>query len=98
MPANRQITITDVLWGGHKIFNHGKQEPWVGVKREKLNGVEMVDFVITAFKTAPLYSKVDAKAFLSLSDAQNWVKNIRGKVINHLPLSELKKLAQSVRE
>jgi len=97
-----KIIVSGVLWGGKQKFNHGKQEPWIGVAESKLKWLEgkRADIEVTGLKTSPVYYQVNIKTFLRRSEAKEWF-NFVGKhktKINYLPQSELKEIARKVRE
>ena len=93
------ITIPNALWGGKKIFNYqGAKEPFVGVATDKLKDAPSVNLTLSFLKTSPVFSEVETQPFLSLSEGQGWVNKVRGREISYLPMSEIRKLAKTVRE
>lgn len=97
IPTN--ITIPSALWGGKKIFKYkGAREPFVGVATSKLKDATSVNLTLSFLKTSPVFGEVETNLFLSLSESEGWVNKVRGREISYLPMSEVRKLAKTVRE
>lgn len=65
------ITVKSPLWGGYRLFNWKRKEPFVGLSQRKLiNSTDLVEIELGYLRT---HVQRDKQELIAVAEKNNWV-------------------------